>query len=137
MRLSGQVRHVLVFAASVVLLGAAPPGAPAFEPGKDGWLTLFDGSDVARWTPRKEADWMLKEGILAGTKGEVVNYWEWTDFEMSALCKGEGEVRFRYSTIPDPAQPGYWLDVADGTLRAAEGRVLAKGTAARTTAATA
>ncbi len=135
MRLSGLARHVLVAAAALVLLGAAPPGAPAFEPGKDGWLTLFDGSDLSRWKPRKEADWALKDGVLTGTKGEVVNYWQWTDFEMTALCKGEGELRFRYSTIPDPAQPGYWLDVCDGTLRADQGRVLAKGTATRTTTA--
>lgn len=120
----------IAFAALVSTMPALGADKP-FEPGRDGWLTLFDGSDLSRWKPRKEADWALKDGTLAGTKGEVVNYWQWTDFEMIAHCKGEGDIRFRYSTIPDPAQPGYWLDVTDGSLRADGGRVVAKGTGAR------
>ncbi|HPD16161.1 MAG TPA: DUF1080 domain-containing protein [Planctomycetota bacterium] len=103
-----------------------------FEPGRDGWLTLFDGSDLSRWKVSKSADWALKDALLTATKGEIVNYWQWADFELTALCRGEGEIRCRYSTIPDPAQPGYWLDVTDGTLRADGGRVVAKGTGAKT-----
>jgi len=110
-----------------LLAGAAQAADVPFEPGKDGWLALFDGSDLSRWRRSKSADWALNGGILAGTKGEIVNYWQWTDFELVALCKGEGEIRFRYSTIPDPAQPGYWLSVADGTLRAEGSRIVAKG----------
>ena len=117
--------------AALILTAPALSGEAPFEPGKNGLLTLFDGSDLSRWKPRKEADWALKDGILAGTKGEVVNYWEWLDFELTALVKGSGEIRFRASTIPDPAQPGYWLDVSDGTLRAEGNRVVAKGTGAK------
>ncbi|MBM4033964.1 MAG: DUF1080 domain-containing protein [Planctomycetes bacterium] len=98
-----------------------------FVPGTEGWLTLFDGSDLSRWKPAKGSDWALKDGILAGTKGEVTNYWEWADFDLAAVVKGDGEVRFRYSNIPDPAQPGYWLDISDGTLRAQGNRTVAKG----------
>ncbi len=123
-------RALMVF----LLAAAAQAGDAPFVPGKDGWLTLFDGSDVSRWKPSKSADWALKDGTLAGTKGETVNYWQLLDFEMVAACKGEGEIRFRYSTIPDPAQPGYWLDVSDGTLRAEGSRVVAKGTGAKSDA---
>jgi hypothetical protein len=113
--------------AALLIAGAARAAEKPFVPGEDGWLTLFDGSDLSRWKPRKDSDWALKDGTLSGTKGEVTNYWEWVDFELTALVRGSGEIRFRASNIPDPAQPGYWLDVGDGTLRAAEGRILAKG----------
>jgi len=105
-----------------------------FEPGKDGWLTVFDGSDAAKWTPAEGADWALKDGLLTGSKGEIASYWHWTDFELVALCRGSGAIRCRASSKTMPAQPGYWLDVADGTLRAAEGRVVAKGNASKSDA---
>jgi len=113
--------------ALVVLAVPALSGEAPFEPGRDGWLTLFDGSDLSRWRPSKSADWALKDGVLTGTKGEVANYWQWLDFEMLALVRGEGQVRFRFSTIPDPAQQGYWLDTTTGAIRAEGGRLVAQG----------
>ena len=116
-----------------VLLAAAPAKEPTetFTPGKDGWLTLFDGSDLAKWQKAKGADWALEDGVLAGTKGEIASTWHWTDFELVAACRGTGALRFRVSLAPMPDQPGYRLDLADGTIRAPEGRVVAKGSGAK------
>ncbi len=130
LRATFHASRAFAFAALSLSVAAIAADKP-FEPGKDGWLTLFDGSDLARWKPSKSADWALKDGVLAGTKGEITSYWQWLDFEMAALVKGSGAIRFRYSTIPDPAQPGYWLDVSDGSLRADGNRVVAKGSGAK------
>ena len=110
-----------------VAAGPAKDKAKAFQPGKDGWLTLFDGSDLAKWERSKGSDWALKDGVLAGTKGEMTSYWHWTDFEAAAVVRGRGALRFRVSLAPMPDQEGYHLDLSDGTIRAAEGRAVAKG----------
>ena len=107
--------------------GEAPCAEKAFRPGKDGWLTLFDGSETRRWEPAKGSDWALKDGVLVGSKGQVLNFWHWTDLELVAICRGSGVLRLRHSLAPMPDQPGYWLDLATGTLRAAGQRVVAKG----------
>jgi len=97
-----------------------------FVPGKDGWLTLFDGSDQSRWKPGKGTDWALEDGLLAGAKGQIANYWHWLDFELVAVSRGSGALRFRRSLAPMPDQPGYLLDLADGSVRAADA-LTAKG----------
>ncbi|MFW6161222.1 MAG: hypothetical protein ACODAJ_00545 [Planctomycetota bacterium] len=104
-------------------------GRESFQPGKDGWLTLFDGSEKGRWEAGKDADWKFKGGVLLGTKGQVANYWYWTDFELVATLRGTGALRCRISDIIMAEQPGYWLDLADGTLRrdGPRGKVVATG----------
>lgn len=131
-RVTGHASRVLALV--VLLLTAADcfaANAP-FEPGKDGWLTLFDGSDLSRWKPGKDSDWALKDGVLAGTKGEIANYWHWGDFELIATVRGTGSLRFRVSLPPMLNQPGYRLDLGDGTLSMADGRVRANGLGAKT-----
>ncbi len=108
---------------------AAAPNDKGFLPGKDGWLTLFDGSDLRKWEKAKGADWTVRDGTLVGTKGTLSNYWHWQDFECRIVCRGQGRLRFRYSLAPMPDQPGYFLDLATGALSLAEGKILAKGTA--------
>ena len=124
--------RVILIGFAALLLGAAAPDDKRFVPGQDGWLTLVDGSDLSRWTPAKGSDWALKDGVLTGTKGEITNYWHWVDFELTATVRGAGSLRFRVSLAPMLDQPGYRLDLADGTLRAADGRVLAKGAGEKT-----
>jgi hypothetical protein len=122
---------VLLVVVLVMAAIAAKSGEKAFQPGKDGWVTLFDGSDLAKWNRGKGADWAIKDGVLAGSKGEILSYWHWIDFELVATCRGNGAIRCRLSSVATPAQPGYWLDLGDGTLRAAKGRVVAKGSGAK------
>jgi hypothetical protein len=98
-----------------------------FEPGKDGWLSLFDGSDLDRWSPAKGSDWALKGGLLGGSKGEVFSYWHWADFELIVVCRGSGAVCFRVAGTPLPVQAGYRLSVDDGSLSGSGGRIIARG----------
>jgi len=132
-RVTGHASRVisLCILASLVLLAPLRAGEVPFEPGKDGWLTLFDGSDLARWEPAKGADWALKDAVLAGSKGEIASYWHWLDFELAAVCRGSGALRFRASLGPMLDQPGYRLDLADGSVLTAQGALVAKGEAAR------
>ncbi|MBL7224342.1 MAG: DUF1080 domain-containing protein [Candidatus Brocadiae bacterium] len=117
-----------VLAVGGMLFAAAHPGqGKPFTPGKDGWLTLFDGSDVAKWQKSKDASWALKDGTLVGTKGEMVSHWHWTDFELAGEFRGAGSLRFRVSLAPMPDQAGYVLGLADGSIRTADGRVVARG----------
>ncbi len=110
-------------------LGVWAGGGSGFKPGKDGWLTLFDGSDKAKWQSGLGAEWAVKDGLLVGSSGEMFNYWHWQDFEARLVCRGSDTLRFRVSLAPMPDQAGYALDLSDGTLRTAGGEVLAKGTA--------
>jgi len=123
----------LILAVALTLSSTAM-AADEFEPGKDGWLTLFDGSGKERWEPSKGSDWALEDGVLVGTKGQVANYWYWTDFELVALVRGAGALRCRVSDIIMTEQAGYWLDLADGTLRkdGPSGGAIAQGTGAKT-----
>jgi len=112
----------MAFLAGATALAADGP----FEPGKDGWLTLFDGSDAARWKPAKGSDWALKDRLLVGSKGRVDNYWYWTDFELVAVVSGPGLLRFRVSDIILHEQAGYALDLRDGSVRTADGRLVVR-----------
>ena len=119
---------VLALLLAPVLAHAAAP----FVPGKGGWLTVFDGSGTERWQPSKGSDWKLQGGAAVGTKGEMLDYWYWADFELVATVRGAGALRCRLSHILMSEQAGYWLDLADGTLRqdGPTGKVVAQGTGA-------
>ena len=119
----------LAAAAASLAVASCVLAAGTFVPGKDGWLTLFDGSDLAKWEKAKASNWSLRDGILSGSRGRLANYWHWQDFECRILCRGEGRLRFRHSLAPMPDQPGYLLDLATGSLSRADGKLLAKGAA--------
>ncbi|MFP4058494.1 MAG: family 16 glycoside hydrolase [Candidatus Brocadiia bacterium] len=115
-------------AAALLALAADKPAKP-FRPGQDGWLSLFDGSSLEDWEVGEGAEWKLRDGILAGSKGRILNYWHWKDFELEARIRGSGILRFRLSLAPMPDQPGYCLDLADATIRTPGGETVARGSA--------
>ena len=123
--------HAILLA--LLLAPALVHAAEPFVPGKDGWVSLFDGSEQGRWKAEKGADWTLKDGVLVGTRGEMLDTWHWVDFELVAQVRGTGALRCRLSQILMAEQAGYWLDLADGTLRrdGPGGPVVAKGSGAR------
>jgi hypothetical protein len=113
----------------VAFLGVALSAEPAqkdFRPGQEGWLTLFDGSALERWSSAKGSDWAIKDGVLTGTRGEIWSYWQWTDFELVAVCRGSGAILCRASSAP-PAQAGYRLDVETGRFLGPQGKMVAEG----------
>jgi len=134
-RASRITHHACRLIVAVALaLSSTAMAADTFQPGKDGWLTLFDGSGKERWELSKGSDWKLEGGVAAGTKGELLDYWHWTDFELLAVVRGSGGLRCRVSQIVMSEQAGYWLDLADGTLRkdGPSGVAIAKGSGAKT-----
>jgi len=86
----GKRTCVVATALLCAVLGlAAAPNDKGFVAGKDGWLTLFDGSDLRKWEKAKGADWTVRDGALVGTKGTISNYWHWQDFECRIVCRGK------------------------------------------------
>ncbi|HUT32387.1 MAG TPA: family 16 glycoside hydrolase [Planctomycetota bacterium] len=130
-RVTRHASRVLVVAVALLAAVTGLAADKPFEPGTDGWLTLFDGSDLARWKPDKASDWALKDQLLVGSKGSVSNYWYWQDFELAATVRGTGSLRFRVSDIIQHEQAGYALDLADGTVRTADGRAVVKASATK------
>ena len=104
----------------------------AFEPGKDGWVSLFDGVQLRGWKTAAKSDWAVKDGLLTGTKGEILNRWCWKDFELATRFRGAGTVRFRAGSdqignigYTGYDQPGYRLDLNQGTLGIQDGNKIA------------
>ena len=100
-----------------------------FVPGEDGWVSLFDGTTLRGWKAITDGDWTVKDGVLTGGKGELLNRWHWVDFELVTIYRGSGVIRFRVGSDQlghiGFDQPGYRLDIGKGTLHAADGKVVA------------
>ncbi|MBL7223544.1 MAG: DUF1080 domain-containing protein [Candidatus Brocadiae bacterium] len=132
LRIIDRVLWAGILLAALLVTPLTAGAADTFQPGKDGWLTLFDGSEMARWTPSKGADWTIRDSVAVGTKGELVNYWYWVDFELIAELRGDGVLRCRFSDELLGNQHGYAIALARGTIRGAKGRVVAQGTGTAT-----
>jgi hypothetical protein len=52
---------MLVIAIALAACATQPPG--------DGWITLFDGSNLENWNRIGEANWRLAEGAVMADKG--------------------------------------------------------------------
>ncbi|MBN1417834.1 MAG: DUF1080 domain-containing protein [Planctomycetes bacterium] len=125
-------RWIVLAAAGLALFVGG--GAPA-----EHWLTLLDGLDLHRWEPRGGARWAVEEEALAGRRGadpkggEILNGWQFTDLELIARVRCEGEAAGAALLIRvSAAQAGYAVMLADGpagprgTLLFADGAVLAR-----------
>jgi len=89
-----------------------------------GWLPLFDGRSLDGWENTSDADWQVKDGALAasrGTPGLLVTTRDWGDFalrlEFRASPATNSGVFLRTPPKPtDPAKDCYELNIADPTL---------------------
>ena len=112
----------MILGFSEMVSGSNERSKEAFQPGKDGWISLFDGVQIRGWKTAPKSDWAVKDGLLTGTNGEILNRWCWKNFEMSTLFRGMGTVRFRAGSnqIGHTGfnQPGYRLDLNQGILSA-------------------
>jgi len=84
----------------------------ASGPQSAGWITLFDGSDLNRWSRTGEANWRLDDGAVMADKGGktpsyLVSKESYGDFELSvefwATADANSGVFLRAS---DPAKVG-------------------------------
>ncbi|HUV14352.1 MAG TPA: cytochrome c3 family protein, partial [Acidobacteriota bacterium] len=74
----------------------------------------------------------IVDSVLTGQNGGLLNRWCWVDFELRLLFRGNGLLRFQVGSDQMGhigfGQPGYYLDLATGSLHSAEGMVLGKAT---------
>ena len=76
-------------------LAYAQDTSPA-SPDKDGWLSLFNGKDLAGWQkarePREDPLWTVEDGSMTNLEGarDIATVEEFTDFELT----------LEYKTVP-------------------------------------
>jgi formylglycine-generating enzyme required for sulfatase activity len=72
-----------------ILDGPAEAGTPTQAAAGDGWVSLFNGQDLAGWKPRAgdAGSWRVEGGVLKGTGGTPYSYFvsdrgDWGDFHL-------------------------------------------------------
>jgi hypothetical protein len=96
-----------------------PGGSIAQVPDEEGWISLFNGVNLAGWTIRSTRpnnnDWRVVDGILVGRgeQGESYLYHDrsdWKDFELLVECRindrGNSGIFFR-CPLSNTLPPGY------------------------------
>ncbi|MEJ2502049.1 MAG: DUF1080 domain-containing protein [Gemmatimonadota bacterium] len=96
--------------------GAAEPAdaGPAMDAAGDGWIALFDGTDLSAWRGYQREDtpagWQVHDGILvfdpeAGDGGDIVTRQSFDDFELELDWRiepgGNSGIFFRADEEPD------------------------------------
>jgi len=82
--------------------------------GEPRWVDLFNGRDLAGWSPRGEAHWSVEDGVLVGRDGAGHLYSDgvYTDFELRAkvwiIKQGNSGLYFRAN--PPKDNPDSWPD---------------------------
>ena len=56
----------------LALLGACGGGGP--QPDAEGWITLFNGTDLTNWTPVGDANWRVEDGAVAADQNTTMSY---------------------------------------------------------------
>ncbi len=114
-------RHSVIYA-SLLCLSILVAGCAA-GPQSQGWITLFEGSNLDRWNRTGEANWHVSEGAIMADKGNktpsyLVSKESYGDFELKvefwATADANSGVFLRAS---DPAKVGaataYEVQIAD------------------------
>ena len=79
----------------------------ATGPQSQGWITLFDGSDLSRWTRTGEANWSLGDGAVMADKGGKT-----PSYLVSKESYGDFELRVEFWATAD-ANSGVFLRASD------------------------
>jgi hypothetical protein len=71
-------------AAALVVLGLSVIGAPAVHGQASGWISLFDGKSLDRWTPVGQANWKIVGNEIWSTNGAgfLLSKQPYTNFEI-------------------------------------------------------
>jgi hypothetical protein len=79
---------------------------PASGQADAGWVTLFDGKNLANWDTIGDANWRLEDGAVVADKGEgfLVSKNTYTDFQIRAEF-----------WVDDDANSGVFFRVTDPT----------------------
>lgn len=85
------MNRIVVILGSLVFLGFS---AIAQAPPKDGWVSLFNGADLAGWKKNGEEKWIIEEKTIlcestANKYGYLTTEKTYRDFELRLKFKGE------------------------------------------------
>ena len=88
------MRKTISTASVAILIVAAGVAAQAPKPDKNGWISLFNGKDLAGWRLRKADDpngWTVKEGVYINTpkSTDIQTDAEYYDFQLHVEFKCE------------------------------------------------
>lgn len=69
---------------SLALLGACNGGGP--QPDAEGWLTLFNGTDLSGWSVLGDANWRVEDGAMTADESTAASFLvsdrSFTDFDL-------------------------------------------------------
>lgn len=79
-------KHLSATTLGLIVIAFAIAGC-ATGPGREGWVTLFDGTSLDNWNRTGEANWRLAEGAVTADKGGktpsyLVSKNSYSDFEL-------------------------------------------------------
>ncbi|HEX7080415.1 MAG TPA: DUF1080 domain-containing protein [Gammaproteobacteria bacterium] len=75
--------RVVLGSITLALLGACGGGGP--QPDAEGWLTLFNGTDLSNWSVVGDGNWRVEDGAIAAdesTGSFLVSNMSFGDFEL-------------------------------------------------------
>lgn len=123
------MQSVLKMMVGAFLVVAAGGNLAAEGAGADGWVVLFDGTDLVHWEVVAGGTWCLEDGVLAGRNGEdwttnpeQTGSWlrsrrSYSDFELEleyAISPGGNSGIFlRAAKEKNPAFTGYEMQITD------------------------
>ena len=70
--LARRVRPVLASVSLVLLAACGGSGEP--QPDADGWITLFNGTDMTNWSVLGDANWRVEDGALTADQSTAASY---------------------------------------------------------------
>jgi hypothetical protein len=92
----------------------------------EGWIQLFDGGSLFGWT-QEAGTWQIVNGVLisdAALDSRLRTDAAFSDFDLKIEARfvgGPGTLLLRADPQSEPAQPGFSLSLADGTLDGVNG----------------
>src|SRR5690606_19460624 len=85
MRTPTHAIRLLIGSVSLALLGACGGGSEP-RPDAEGWLTLFNGTDLSNWAVVGDGNWRVEDGAITADQGPaasfVVSDMSFGDFEL-------------------------------------------------------
>jgi hypothetical protein len=100
----GRVRRAALASFSLALLGGCGGGGP--EPDADGWLTLFNGTDLSNWSVSGDGNWRVEEGALTADESTDAS------FLVSDQSFGDFELELEF-WVDTEANSGVFIRCAD------------------------
>ena len=68
----GRRGRLFLGSVSLTLLGACGGGGP--QPDADGWLTLFNGTDLTNWAVLGDGNWRVEDGAITADQSSAASY---------------------------------------------------------------